>query len=535
MRREERLISRLKAYNETDMYPFHMPGHKRLAGAEDGEMGELEFPNPFTVDITEIEGFDNLHHPEGILRESMEWAAGVYGADRTYYLVNGSSGGILAAVSAAAGFESRILTARNCHKSVYHAVYLNRLKPVYLYPQTVPGLGIQGGILPEDVEKSLRQYPDTRAVMVVSPTYDGIVSDIHKIAEIVHRAGLPLIVDEAHGAHFRYGREFPQSALELGADLVIQSIHKTLPSLTQTALLHVNLNRDKGGPYVDIGRLERFLQIYQSSSPSYVLMASIENAVWLMERLRLDRGAPGNAIDRYMERMGRLRENLSKMRCLRLAGKWLKGSCGVWDTDMSKVVISTAGTGMTGTELDGILRETYHLEMEMCGPEYATAITSVMDSGEGLDRLEAAVMEIDRELAQELGKTEHIGAGRGASASGPDAAANMLNAGPTPVGTGSPGAAQNSTPFPRLRSLMPIASAMDKDLERVALRESGGRISGEYIYIYPPGIPIVAPGEEISGEALDLVLRFMEQGLPVQGPQDRALEWLLVVRQNIDR
>ena len=121
---------------------------------------------------------------------------------------------------------------------------------------------------------------------------------------------------------------------------MIQSIHKTLPSLTQTALLHVNLNRDKGGPYVDIGRLERFLQIYQSSSPSYVLMASIENAVWLMERLRLDRGAPGNAIDRYMERMGRLRENLSKMRCLRLAGKWLKGSCGVWDTDMSKVAVS---------------------------------------------------------------------------------------------------------------------------------------------------------------------------------------------------
>lgn len=380
--------------------------------------------------------------------------------------------------------------------------------------------------MPEDVEKSLRQYPDTRAVMVVSPTYDGIVSDIHKIAEIVHRAGLPLIVDEAHGAHFRYGREFPQSALELGADLVIQSIHKTLPSLTQTALLHVNLNRDKGGPYVDIGRLERFLQIYQSSSPSYVLMASIENAVWLMERLRLDRGAPGNAIDRYMERMGRLRDNLSKMRCLRLAGEWLKGSCGVWDTDMSKVVISTAGTGMTGTELDGILRELYHLEMEMCGPEYATAITSVMDSGEGLDRLEAAVMKIDRELAQKLEKTGNPNQGGWAGTGGADAAANS---------PALPLASQTCAPFPRLRSLMPIASAMDKDLERVALRESGGRISGEYIYIYPPGIPIVAPGEEISGEALDLVLRFMEQGLPVQGPQDRALEWLLVVRQNIDR
>ncbi len=143
-------------------------------------------------------------------------------------------------------------------------------------------------------------------------------------------------------------REFPQSALELGADLVIQSIHKTLPSLTQTALLHVNFNRDAGGPYVDVGRLETFLQIYQSSSPSYVFMASIENAVWVMERLRRERGGPDNAMDRYMERMGRLRENLGKMRCLHLAGEWLKGRFGVWDVDLSKVVISTAGTGMTG-------------------------------------------------------------------------------------------------------------------------------------------------------------------------------------------
>ena len=507
MRREERLISRLEAYEKTDMYPFHMPGHKRLAGTADGNWEELDFPNPFKVDITEIEGFDNLHHPEGILRESMEWAAGVYGADRTYYLVNGSSSGILAAVSAAAGYGGRLLMARNCHKSVYHAVYLNRLKSVYLYPQTVPGLGIQGGILPEDVENALRQYPDTSAVMVVSPTYDGIVSDIHKIAELVHRAGLPLIVDEAHGAHFRYAEEFPQSALELGADLVIQSIHKTLPSLTQTALLHVKFNREAGGPFVDVGRLERFLQIYQSSSPSYVLMASIENAVWVMERLRRERSGPENPIGRYMERIKRLRENLGKLRCLRLAGEGLAGRFGVWDFDLSKVVISTAGTGMTGTRLDQILRETCHLEMEMCGPEYVTAITSVLDSVEGLDRLEAAVLEIDRGLK--------FGPGEAAAAQG----------GPKPEG---PSAAPPDIPRPR--SLMPIALAMDGDQETVALRESCGRISGEYIYIYPPGIPIVAPGEEISRQALDLVLSFMEQGLPVQGPQDGAMEFLRVVR-----
>lgn len=533
MRRDERLISRLEAYGKTDMYPFHMPGHKRLAGRADGAWPEMEFPNPFAVDITEIEGFDNLHHPEGILWESMGWAAGVYGADRTYYLVNGSSSGILAAISAAVGHGGRILAARNCHKSVYHAVYLNRMKSVYLYPQTVPGLGIQGGILPGDVENALRQYPDTRAVMVVSPTYDGIVSDIHKIAEIVHRAGLPLIVDEAHGAHFRYAGEFPQSALELGADLVIQSIHKTLPSLTQTALLHVNFNRDAGGPYVDVGRLEMFLQIYQSSSPSYVFMASIENAVWVMERLRRERGGADNAMDRYMERMGRLRENLGKMRCLHLAGEGLKGRFGVWDVDLSKVVISTAGTGMTGTELDRILREKWHLEMEMCGPEYATAITSVLDSLEGLDRLETAVREIDRGLEQRRGEVEDAGSGGGAAGeslscagSGRSDAGESLSC----AGNGQYNIGPGHT-IPHMRSLMPIAQAMDGNHDRVALRESCGRISGEYIYIYPPGIPIVAPGEEISREALDLVLSFMEQGLPVQGPEDRELEFLHVVRQ----
>ena len=503
MRREERLISRLKAYNETDMYPFHMPGHKRLAGAGDGEMGELEFPNPFTVDITEIEGFDNLHHPEGILRESMEWAAGVYGADRTYYLVNGSSGGILAAISAAAGFESRILTARNCHKSVYHAVYLNRLKPVYLYPQTVPGLGIQGGILPEDVEKSLRQYPDTRAVMVVSPTYDGIVSDIHKIAEIVHRAGLPLIVDEAHGAHFRYDAMFPPSALDLGADVVIQSVHKTLPSLTQTALLHIKCNRPDGGCYADRERIDRYIHMVQSSSPSYVLMASIENSIYQMEQTDT---AP------YGKQLHRLRRRLGQMRHLRLADTGLIGQAGIRDLDISKIVVSTRGTclypavdgltGFTGAHLDDILRREYHLEMEMCGADYVTAITTVMDSGEGLERLGDALTRIDTQLT---------------------------DAGYKPDGRSGN---QKSVYSMRCDTAMSMGEAMEEKMASVGLEDSAGCISGEFVYIYPPGIPIVAPGEWISRPILEVILEYRDKGLPVQGPADQSLRTIRVVQKD---
>ena len=497
MRREERLVSRLAQYNQTDMYPFHMPGHKRLKGEAGAGAPEMEFPNPFTIDITEIDGFDNLHHPEGILRESMEWAAGVYGAARTYYLVNGSSSGILASVSACVGHGGRILMARNCHKSAYHGAYLNRMNTVYLYPQPVPEMGIQGGILPEDVEKALKTYPDIRAVLVVSPTYDGIVSDIHKIAEIVHRAGLPLIVDEAHGAHFRYADEFPVSALEQGADLVIQSVHKTLPSLTQTALLHVGRGGEDG-PRVDLARLERFLQIYQSSSPSYVLMASIENAVAVMEQLRAERGMEGNAIDRYVRRIRDMRERLGRMNRLKLVGEELRGRYGIFNVDISKVVIATGGAGISGAELDRRLRERYHLEMEMCAAGYATAITSVFDSGEGLLRLERALMEIDGECAGKL-----------------------------------PGTARENSvhEFALAKSLMPIAEAMDGETVQVELSGSCGCISGEYIYVYPPGIPIIAPGEEISREALDLVMDYMRKGLAVQGPKDQTLKFLNVVKR----
>ena len=385
MRQEELLINRLAAYARSDMYPFHMPGHKRRTGPEDSFMNSCvdSFTNPFAVDITEIEGFDNLHHPEGILKDSMKWAADVYGADQTYYLINGSTGGILAAVCGSVPRGGRILVSRNCHKSVYHGICLNQLKTSYVYPQEIEGLGIQGGITAEDVDRMLNRYMDTQAVLIVCPTYDGIVSDIEAIARIVHRAGLPLIVDEAHGAHFRYDAMFPVSALDLGADVVIQSVHKTLPSLTQTALLHIKCNRPDGGCYADRERIDRYIHMVQSSSPSYVLMASIENSIYQMEQTDT---AP------YGKQLHRLRRRLGQMRHLRLADTGLIGQAGIRDLDISKIVVSTRGTclypaedgltGFTGAQLDDILRREYHLEMEMCGADYVTAITTVMDSGD---------------------------------------------------------------------------------------------------------------------------------------------------------
>ena len=505
MRQEELLINRLAAYARSDMYPFHMPGHKRRTGPEESFMNSCtdSFTNPFAVDITEIEGFDNLHHPEGILKDSMKWAADVYGADQTYYLINGSTGGILAAVCGSVPRGGRILVSRNCHKSVYHGICLNQLKTSYVYPQEIEGLGIQGGITAEDVDRMLNRYMDTQAVLIVCPTYDGIVSDIEAIARIVHRAGLPLIVDEAHGAHFRYDAMFPASALDLGADVVIQSVHKTLPSLTQTALLHIKCNRPDGGCYADRERIDRYIHMVQSSSPSYVLMASIENSIYQMEQTDT---AP------YGKQLHRLRRRLGQMRHLRLADTGLIGQAGIRDLDISKIVVSTRGTclypaedgltGFTGAQLDDILRREYHLEMEMCGADYVTAITTVMDSGEGLERLGDALTRIDTQLT---------------------------DAGYKPDGRSGN---QKSVYSMRCDTAMSMGEAMEENMASVGLEDSAGCISGEFVYIYPPGIPIVAPGEWISRPILEVILEYRDKGLPVQGPADQSLRTIRVVQKD---
>ena len=505
MRQEELLINRLAAYARSDMYPFHMPGHKRRTGPEDSFMNSCvdSFTNPFAVDITEIEGFDNLHHPEGILKDSMKWAADVYGADQTYYMINGSTGGILAAVCGSVPRGGRILVSRNCHKSVYHGICLNQLKTSYVYPQEIEGLGIQGGITAEDVDRMLNRYMDTQAVLIVCPTYDGIVSDIEAIARIVHRAGLPLIVDEAHGAHFRYDAMFPVSALDLGADVVIQSVHKTLPSLTQTALLHIKCNRPDGGCYADRERIDRYIHMVQSSSPSYVLMARIENSIYQMEQTDT---AP------YGKQLHRLRRRLGQMRHLRLADTGLIGQAGIRDLDISKIVVSTRGTclypavdgltGFTGAHLDDILRREYHLEMEMCGADYVTAITTVMDSGEGLERLGDALTRIDTQLT---------------------------DAGYKPDGRSGN---QKSVYSMRCDTAMSMGEAMEEKMASVGLEDSAGCISGEFVYIYPPGIPIVAPGEWISRPILEVILEYRDKGLPVQGPADQSLRTIRVVQKD---
>ncbi|MBT9774996.1 decarboxylase [Clostridium sp. MCC353] len=476
------LINRLKEYSRSDFYPFHMPGHKRQI--ENG-VG-ADFPNPFSIDITEIDGFDNLHHAVDVLRESMEWAASVYGADKTFYLVNGSSCGILSAIGGTVTAGGKILVSRNCHKSVYNGIFLNHLESEYIYPQFIDNFGISGGLSANDVDNLLARHSDIQAVLVVSPTYEGIVSDIGGIAEAAHRHNVPLIVDEAHGAHFAFGEGLPVSALELGADVVIQSVHKTLPSMTQTALLHI-----KEG-LVDAEKIEQYLHIYQSSSPSYVLMASIERCIDWMD------GDGRKRMGEYLTVLEEARKRLGDMKHLKILDRDQIGYGGIYDLDITKIVISTKGTSIDGAGLDDILRKEYHLEMEMCGPESVVALTSLMDTEEGLKRLVQALTEVDAGLTDRETENQVM----------------------KPV-------------YPKIK--FKIADALAAPGEPMEWRDAVGRVSAEYVYIYPPGIPIIAPGEVLQEDLIEKIIDYKKRGLFVQGLKDESLKMVRVVPANVMR
>ena len=454
------LEDKLKKYAESDIYPFHMPGHKRVA---------LDFANPYSIDITEIEGFDNLHHAGGVLKSAQTVAAELYGSGHAYYLVNGSTCGLLAAISAAVPRGGRILVARNCHKAVYNAVYLRQLSVEYVY-STETRYGIQGQITVNQIERKLEECPGVQAVVITSPTYDGIVSNIAGIAEVVHRFGIPLIVDEAHGAHFGFHSAFPENAVKLGADVVIMSVHKTLPAFTQTALLHLCSDR------VDREVIEQFLGIYETSSPSYLLMAGIEKSLSIVQ----EQGE--ELFDDYAAMLDTFRESVRDLRHLQVLGAGDFSADEAWTFDPGKLPVICYGA-MSGQQLKERLLRDYGLEMEMAGGHYVLAMTSFMDRWEGFKRFSAALQEIDASL----------------------------------MPTGETG---NITPreiYRQPEKEMEIYEAYEAQHTQIPLAEAVNRISADTVFLYPPGIPILVPGERIDRQMVETIGKCRKMGLDVQG------------------
>jgi len=473
--REKTLYSELLHYDEKDIYPFHMPGHKRNPTFSAGFF-------PVAQDITEITGFDDLHHPEGIIKEAQEYAVQLYGSRRVFFSVNGSTAGILAAVSAAVREGGKILAARNSHKSFYHAMYLRNLEPIYVYPEIDEMTGISGSILPSEIERQLRENDGIEAVFITSPTYDGVVSDVKRIAEIAHRHGVPLIVDEAHGAHFVFSDYFPESSVSAGADAVIHSIHKTLPSMTQTAVLHLCSDR------IPEDRIVRFMSIYQTSSPSYILMASLDRCFHFL-------GSEGaDFFKTYTERLAGWRSRLGEFENVRLLDfeTSFEGGEKFYDYDRSKILLSTSSVGMRGNRLLKILHEKYGVELEMASSDYVTALTSPADTEEGFERLYRAVAEIDRA-----------------------------------AGTGNHRGEKDSRFIEdRPVKIMNPGEAPERKTVTIPLCESVGKISAEFMYIYPPGIPLLVPGEQISLQFVQNMRRYIAEEMNVSGLKDCTGEYI---------
>lgn len=482
------LYDKLTEYAKNGNYPFHMPGHKR-------NIRFLDKEDVFDIDITEIDGFDNLHHAQGIIKEAMDNAADFWGTGRSWFLVNGSSGGILAAINAVTDIGDSIIIGRNCHKSVYNAATIRDLKVEYLYPEYIAEYGVNGGYNPACLDEIFKRTDHIKAVVITSPTYDGIVSDVEKLAEITHKNGAVLIVDEAHGAHLGISHKLPKPAYLAGADLVIESVHKTLPSLTQTAMLHLCGNR------VDADRVEECLGIYQSSSPSYVFMAAMDQCIRQLQREGKEK------IEKLLITNEIFRKNVNKLKYFSVPGKELIDTNSVYDVDLTKFVIYVDSKVCDGKRLADILRETYHFEMEMESAQYVLAITTICDDETEIKRLADSLKDIDSKF-EEIEKQKKDNACGGSSC--------------------------EVTEFALLKNTMKysIYEAKKSSTTKVALEKAKGMVSAEFLYLYPPGIPLLVPGEVISAELLNQMEAFRKRNMNIQGLRDKENKYIEVIKEN---
>ena len=422
--------------------------------------------------LIEYEKSDSVPYAEGKMKDAQKFASTVCQADETHFLVNGSCGGILSAVFSATKQGGELLMARNCQSSVYHAAEMRELKTHYLYPEVLPE-GILGEITVEMVEEAFEKYPDAKTLIFTSPTCDGVVSDVKTIVKAAHTRGVTVIVDESHGAHFLKESGFPKSAIRCGADVVVQSIHKTLPALTQSALLHVNQD------YKYKEKIRKYLTMFQTSKPSHMLMSSIDFAMhWYMDEGR-------ETYKKYLADLKKLRTALkAKLNHLEILEPE-----NVFDYDISKLLISTRKGNISGEELHKKLLKKYHIQAEMVSANDVLFMTSVTDKEEYFRRLLDALLEIDETLEE------------------------------NPM----PGKAEEEMSKPK--SLMRICEAIEAKKKALPLMESMGETCGVYVYIYPPGIPLLTPGEKISERCVRSLLFYLEEGLKVHGlTKEREIE-----------
>ena len=478
-------------YVDSGVIPFHTPGHMQGKGM-DRALRDFLGDNVLAIDLTQIRGLDDLLQPAGAIAEAQALAAEAYGADHSFFLINGSTSGNQIMMMAALNPGEKMALPRNSHKSAMGGLIVSGVQPVWMRPEVDDALHMDHTVTPETVRRTLDAHRDVKAVYIVSPTYYGVAADIEGIAAVVHERNLPLLVDEAWGPHFRFHPALPVDALEAGADLCINSTHKMLGSMSQTSMLHAK------GKRVKIDRLKGVVKLFLSTSPNLVLIASLDVA---RKQMALEGVA---LLSRTIDLAQETRRRLNEIPGVYCFGEELRGKPGVFDLDPTKITITVKNLGYTGYEAEEILRRRYNVQCELADLFNCLALFTIGTTAEAAERLVYGVAQLARE--------------------------------DRPIDVFSPsGVLQRrlKTGTYALPTIPPIRmnprDAFLAPTESVRFKKSAGRICAEVITPYPPGIPVISPGEEITQEIVDYLDLELRAGVRMQGPYDSELRTIRVV------
>ncbi len=472
------LLEALNRFKSMRIVPFDVPGHKR--GRGNPELTAFLGEKCLTVDVNSMKPLDNLCHPVSVIREAEELAADAFGAAKAYFMVNGTTSAVQGMVMSACKKGEKIIMPRNVHRSAISALVLCGAVPVYVNPGTNEELGISLGMSVSDVEKAIEENPDAKAVFVNNPTYYGICSDLRAITELAHRHGMLVLADEAHGTHFYFGEGLPVSAMAAGSDMAAVSMHKSGGSLTQSSLLLT-------GERVDEGHVRQIIDLTQTTSGSYLLMSSLD----ISRRNLALRGK--ETFRRVVETAEYIRGEINRIGGYYAFSKELINGDTVADFDVTKLSVHTLDIGLAGIEVYDLLRDEYDIQIEFGDIGNILAYISMGDRLLDSERLVAALSEIRRRYER-------------------SDKAGMLS--------------QEYIP-PCV--VLPPQEAFYADKEPVPIEESAGRISGESVMCYPPGIPVVAPGEKLTPEVVEYIRYAKKKGCSMTGARDTKLERIEVL------
>ncbi|PXW92633.1 lysine decarboxylase [Streptohalobacillus salinus] len=477
------LFTGLIKHIENNPVPFHIPGHKNGRGM-DKTFRDFIGENTLAIDLINIAPLDDLHHPSGMIKEAEALAADAFGAEYTFFSVQGTSSPIMAMVLSVCRPGDKIIVPRNIHKSVTSALIFSGAIPIFVHPELDTELGIAHGITPISVEHAIQQHPDAKAVFVINPTYYGVSADLKHIVDIAHSHGIPVLVDEAHGVHIHFHEDLPVSAMAAGADLAATSVHKLGGSMTGSSVLNGRTG------FVNKERVQTVLSMLTTTSTSYVLLASLDVSRKYLKTQGYDR------LSETITYANRLRQQINALDYLYCPGSEILGTDATFDYDPTKILVSVKQLGLTGYDVEKWLRLHYNIEVELSDMYNILCIITPGDSKETINLLLMALSELVRTYSKDA--TERT------------------------VQVSHP-------PIPTLA--MSPRDAFYAEIEVIPLKASANRISAESIMIYPPGIPIFIPGEIITTESLDYIEANVEAGLPVQGLEDETLETIHVIKE----